>query len=174
MTMQDKAIMILMDEKSVTVGGETYVIFNLDWPEHVHMLMWEPKAEKLKGYISQVGDSYRFDDFTQFEPYVAAWQQAKDKADAEKEAQRQADIAAAKEKQEAEEKAAAERQAAIDQALAHAERQRPIHEAQAALATTDFKIIKAMEAKLIAEGALDPDLVAKREAARQTIRDSKV
>mgnify|MGYP003405363877 FL=1 len=171
--MQDKTIQVTPSEKSVTIGGETYIIPDLDWPAHVHMLMWEPMRDRLRGYISQVGDAYRFDNFDQFKPYVAAWEDAKAKADAEKEAQRQADEAAAAVKKEAEEKEAAERQAAHDAVLAEIERQRPVVEAQSALASTDFKIIKAMEAKLLADGALDPDLVAKREAARQTIRDSK-
>lgn len=171
--MQDKTILIVPSEKSITVGGETYVLPDFDFPAHVNSLMWEPKAERLKGYISQVGDSYRFENFDQFERYVAAWQDAKAKADAELEAQRQADIAAAKEKQEAAEKEAAELQALVDAHKADLERQRPVLEAHAQLAGTDFKIVKAMEAKLIAEGALDPELVAQREAARQKIRDSK-
>jgi hypothetical protein len=171
--MQDRTITIIPDEKSVTVGGETFIIPGLDWPSHVHMLMWEPKADRLKGYISQAGDAYRFDGFDQFEPYVAAWKDAKAKDDAEKAKAAQEAEAAEKEREAAAKRAEAEQRALIEEAMAQAEKQRPIAQAQAALASTDFKIIKAMEAKLIAEGAIDVDLVAKREAARQAIRDGK-
>ena len=171
--MQDKTIFVDVHDKMVAVGGEPYWLPDFDWPEHVHTLSWAPERNTLRGSISQVGDAYSFDDFSAFAPYLAAWQDAKVKADAEKEAQRQADIAAAKEKQEAAEKDAAELQALVDAHKADLERQRPVLEAHAQLAGTDFKIVKVMEAKLIAEGALDPELVAQREAARQKIRDSK-
>lgn len=171
--MQDKRIHIDVAKGVVGVDEEYYAVTGFDWPLHVHELRWDPALPTFRGGISQAGDSYRFDDFSTFVPYLDAWQRAKDKADADKEAQRQADIETARVKQEAEERAAAERQAEVDARKAEFERQRPVLEAQAHLASTDFKIVKLMEAKLIAEGALDPDLVAQREAARQTIRDSK-
>lgn len=170
MTMQDKTIFVDVHDKMVAVGGEPYWLPDFDWPAHVYTLSWTPERKALRGSISQVGDAYAFDDFSAFAPYLAAWQQAKAKADAEKEAKRQADEAAAKEKQEAEEKATAEAQARIAaEQQAELDRFAPY----AILSGTDFKIVKAMEAKLIAEGALDPELVAQREVARQKIRDSK-
>lgn len=172
--MQDKTIQVIPSEKSVTIAGETYVLTNFDWPGDVHHLAWDPsQVLRGRGFISRQGDSYRFASFDQFERYVAAWQDAKAEAEAERVKAAQEAEAAEKEREAAAKKAEAEQRAMIEQAMAQAEKQRPIVEAQAALASTDFKVIKAMEAKLAAEGAIDADLVAKREAARQTIRDSK-
>lgn len=163
---EDKNISIHAAEKTVAINGEAYVVESFDWPTDLIHLGWDPNQPRLKGHVSRQGDSYRFESFDQFERYIAAWQDAKAKADEEREAARLAEIEAAKAEQE-------KIDAANAAAIAEMEQQRPFYEAQRTLASTDFKIIKAMEAKLIAEGALDPDLVAKREAARQTIRDSK-
>lgn len=165
----DHRITIHALEKTVSVDGEAYTLEDFAWPEGLISLAWDPSLT-LAGQITKQGDAYRFNwnafEYNEIERYFEAWKIAKAKADAAREEQRLADIAKAKAEQEEQEKA----EAAAREAM---EAQRPLFEAQSTLANTDFKIIKAMEAKLIAEGALDPDLVAKREAARQTIRDSK-
>lgn len=172
--MQDKTIFVDLTSDTVSVDGEQYSVprtVQTDDGRAVFTLSWNPSSMgKTRGFTVVSGDAYGFNDFARLEPHVAAWQDAKAVADAELEAKRQADIAADQEKKEAEEKAIAETQAKIAaEQQAALDRFAPYN----TLSSTDFKIIKAMEAKLIAEGAIDPELVAQRAAARQTIRDSK-
>lgn len=62
-----------------------------------------------------------------------------------------------------------------DAALRRGEREKvaAFNAALVELAGSDHEVIKAMEAKLAAEGALSPDLVARRQAAREIARAEK-
>jgi len=80
--MQAKPITVIADDKIVSVAGEVYKV-SMGFPAELHAMRWTPAAaSNLRGYIERkVGDSHHFQEFSNVEPYVKAWEIAKAEAD---------------------------------------------------------------------------------------------
>lgn len=166
---------VVTSDGMVNVEGEIYLV-DLPVKAGVHALRWSP-TEDPRGFIEQRGDSHGFSDYGLIAPYVEAWEKAKSAAKTEVEAKeaevkaKEAEVKAEFEKRKAE----AEKQAkeAEEKFIALQQDRAAIGKALGILADSDHEVIKAMEAKLAAEGALPDALVRQRQEARAVAKSEK-
>lgn len=173
-----------MDKKSritIDVAGATVVVDgrSLKCPMPVEadgyrVLQWNPAAGKWPGFAERMsGEGLAFKDWSLIKPFVSGWRSAA-KADDAAQAAAAAHAAAEAARLQAEAEAArAEHEAAAEAQRRKLEDERPVIDAQNGLASTDYKIIKAMETALLASGALDVDTASEREAWREVIRKAR-
>src|SRR3990167_3101545 len=84
--MQDRAITVNADDRTVVVDGEAYRVgVDARFPEDIQSIQWTPALQRedgRHGYIQRkVGESHGFADFAVIEPYLQLWRSAKTAAD---------------------------------------------------------------------------------------------
>lgn len=164
--MQDKVITVSGPDQTVTVDGRR--IRCLPEPDKspraVRSMRWDPSVQNWPGYVEYADASgHGFKDFARVKPYADLWG-AQKALDDEAEAIKAAHAEAAQRRLQAEHDALAAKEEADLAAQA------PVNAAYTGLVLSDHEVIKAMEDKLVAEGALDPEMVAKRRAWRNVIK----
>jgi hypothetical protein len=166
--MRDRKININCIDKTIVVDGVGYNCPDMpETAEGTRAISWNPKFEKPGECESQ--DSHRFSDFGLIEPFLPFWQKRHDERN---KAVKEAEERNAKAQKDFEKQL---KQAEKDQKKAAAEaKKREKHDAAlSSLYETDWKIIRAMEEKLAAEGAIDPDLVKERQKARDVVEKER-
>lgn len=160
-----QTVTVIADQRHVAIDGHT---LSVEMPSGVWMnlraMRWDPSVANWPGWIEyRDGSGHGFKDHERVVPFIEAWQRAKVKDDERKAIAKAHAEAAERERNEHEAKQAAQRQEAQ-------EAMRPYHEALDGLAETHDQIIQAVEESLLAEGRIDADLVAKRQAWRETVK----
>lgn len=159
---------VITADGSVSIDGEVHQV-DLRLKPGVHALRWTP-GEKPAGFIEQRGDSHGHSDWSLIEPFVEAWEKARAAAKAEAEA-KEAEVKAEFEKRKAE--AGRQQKEAEEKFQAQQRNWAAYGAALSTLGESDHEVIKAMEAKLVAEGALPDDLVKRRQEARAVAKSEK-
>lgn len=164
--MQDKKISINCIDKTIVVDGVAHHCPDMsDWMEGTRAIQWDKSSgARLPGSVESQ-DSHRFSDFALVEHYLPAWQRADEEAKqiaAAKKRESEAEEAKIKALKEAGQQEAAAMEADTANRAKH-------DEALNLLCFSDWKIIRAMEAKLAADGQIDPDLVKLRANARKVV-----
>lgn len=158
-----QTIIVYGESRTVSVDGRTFpVVLPEGCWKGLRILRWDAANEDWPGHETRDNNGCSFRDFERIRPFVDAWQRASS-TDDERQAAVEAERAAEAHRHRVEELKAVELR----------EAQHPIVEAHAYLAQTDWRIVRAMEAKLSAAGELDPALVEEREARRETIRQNR-
>jgi hypothetical protein len=149
------------------VDGEFYAT-DITLPPGVRVLRWNPR-ETPHGFIEQAGDSHGFADFGKIEPYLHAWEVAKERAKAKADAEK-AELEAKKAKAEAEAEIA-KANAAAEEAKRRAQQSdgAALMAAKLILDTSDHEVLKAYEAGV----PVDSSLVKKRAEARAIVKSER-
>lgn len=174
--MADKKSVISIDVHggTVTVDGRSLKCTMPEVASQYRAIHWDPSVPKWPGFAERAnGEGQAFKDFAVLTPFVAAWKLAA-KADDDTKAAAAAHAEAAERRRQAEEEAArAEHDAAVAAQQQAIEAAAPVNTALSGLAGSDYKIIKAMEAALLASGQIAPEIAAEREAWRETVRKAR-
>lgn len=164
--MRDSVISINCIDRTISVDGEAYHC--PDMPETAagtRAIHWNPQRNARKPGTCECEDSHKFADFQLVEHFLLAWKVAKAQHAAQ-EAEREGKAKAVEERERRQE---AEARAERAEQEAHHAKRRAYNEALHTLHSTDWKVIRAMEAKLAAEGSLDVETVKARSEARQIV-----
>ena len=162
-----KQHIVISADGMVGVDGEFYAA-DITLPPGVRVLRWYPR-DYPHGFIEQAGDSHGFSDFGKIEPYLHAWEVAKDRAKAKAEAE-QAEFEARKAKIEAEVETS-KANAAIAEAKMRATQadRAALVSAIRTLSASDHEVLKAYEAGV----PIDPALGKKRAEAREIVKSER-
>jgi ATPase subunit of ABC transporter with duplicated ATPase domains len=162
-----KHVFVISADGMAGVDGEFYAT-DITLPPGVRVLRWNPR-ETPHGFIEQAGDSHGFADFGKIEPYVHAWEVARERAKAKADAE-QAEFEARKAKIEAEVETS-KANAAIAEAKMRATQadRAALAGAMRTLTASDHEVLKAYEAGV----PIDPALGKKRAEAREIVRSER-
>jgi hypothetical protein len=131
------------------VDGEFYAT-DITLPPGVRVLRWNPR-ETPHGFIEQAGDSHGFADFGKIEPYLHAWEVAKERAKAKADAEK----------------------AELEAKKAKAEAEAEIAKANAAAEEAKRRAQQSDGAALMAAVPVDSSLVKKRAEARAIVKSER-
>ena len=148
-------IVVFPSEGRVSVDGEGYKCLTPDPESNDHCIRWKDGRGVTE---TKVGDNTFFDTSDALVNHIRAWE-------AEKYLQ-QREAEKAEEQKEA---AEAEKRRRNEKANADFQEMKPMIEALELLEATDHEVIKALESGK----PIDPDIKAKREAARRFIIDER-